>query len=102
MLLHTPLRKSWEWETRMRMAGYLARYFSSHTHDSMSRWLVGSSRRRSAGCERRARPSATRMRHPPERSWVFFLRKSCEKPRPIRISVARNSNVFGSIRSIRS
>ena len=26
-----------EWETRTRMAGYSARCFSSHTHDSMSR-----------------------------------------------------------------
>mmetsp|Transcript_20882 Transcript_20882/g.47100 ORF Transcript_20882/g.47100 Transcript_20882/m.47100 type:complete len:89 (+) Transcript_20882:1465-1731(+) len=80
----------------------VTRYSASQLREAASKWLVGSSRRRSAGCERRARPSATRMRHPPERSWVFFLRKSCEKPRPIRISVARNSNVFGSIRSIRS
>ena len=26
---------AWEWETRMRIAGYLARYFSSHTQDSL-------------------------------------------------------------------
>jgi hypothetical protein len=32
------------------MAGYSARCFSSQTHDSMSRWLVGSSSSSSAGC----------------------------------------------------
>mmetsp|Transcript_13886 Transcript_13886/g.27461 ORF Transcript_13886/g.27461 Transcript_13886/m.27461 type:complete len:104 (-) Transcript_13886:640-951(-) len=102
MLLHTPLRKSCECETSTRMPGYVARYFSSHTHDSMSKWFVGSSSSSSAGCISSARPSATRMRQPPDKSRVRFSRKAWLNPRPIRISVARTSNVLGSSLSIRS
>mmetsp|Transcript_1263 Transcript_1263/g.2730 ORF Transcript_1263/g.2730 Transcript_1263/m.2730 type:complete len:103 (-) Transcript_1263:671-979(-) len=102
MLVHTPFMKSCEWDTITRMPGYLASSSSSHTHDSMSRWLVGSSSRSIAGWLNSALDSATRILHPPDRSFVFLAMKSRLKPRPMRISVARTSKVLGFMRSIRS
>ena len=50
----------------MTVPGYCCRCFSSHSTDSASRWLVGSSRRRMSGCCSNKRHSATRRFSPPE------------------------------------
>ena len=44
------------------------RKLSSHTIDSMSRWLVGSSISRTSGRPSSARAIATRIFHPPDRA----------------------------------
>ena len=49
-------------------AGPRRRCCSSHATDSTSRWLVGSSSTSRSGAESIRRASATRMRHPPDRS----------------------------------
>mmetsp|Transcript_11316 Transcript_11316/g.52579 ORF Transcript_11316/g.52579 Transcript_11316/m.52579 type:complete len:104 (+) Transcript_11316:835-1146(+) len=99
MWVHTPLRKSWEWLTRMRHFLYLARYPSSHTHASRSRWLVGSSRSNSVGSAKSALASATRMRQPPDMSLVGLWIIICVNPRAWRSSEALDSKVLGSISS---
>mmetsp|Transcript_6155 Transcript_6155/g.22530 ORF Transcript_6155/g.22530 Transcript_6155/m.22530 type:complete len:104 (+) Transcript_6155:1184-1495(+) len=102
MCVHTPFRKSCECETRMRHFLYLARYPSSHTHASKSRWFVGSSRRSSVGSAKSALASATRILHPPDMSSVFRWIIVSVNPSAWRSSAARDSNVFGSISSRRS
>mmetsp|Transcript_12320 Transcript_12320/g.29855 ORF Transcript_12320/g.29855 Transcript_12320/m.29855 type:complete len:112 (-) Transcript_12320:1662-1997(-) len=102
MCVQTPLRKSCEWLTRIRHFLYLARYPSSQTHASRSRWFVGSSSSSKVGCANRALASATRMRHPPDMSLVALWIMACVKPRAKRSSDARTSKVLGSISSKRS
>ncbi len=53
-------------QDRARIIAQMCAGPSSHDTDSASRWLVGSSRRRSSGCSSRSRHSATRRRSPPE------------------------------------
>mmetsp|Transcript_2495 Transcript_2495/g.7202 ORF Transcript_2495/g.7202 Transcript_2495/m.7202 type:complete len:128 (-) Transcript_2495:567-950(-) len=68
----------------------------------MSKWFVGSSSNNNAGWMKSARANATRMRQPPEKSFVFCCCRSTVKPRPVRISVARASAVDASSSSRRS
>mmetsp|Transcript_24346 Transcript_24346/g.65834 ORF Transcript_24346/g.65834 Transcript_24346/m.65834 type:complete len:178 (-) Transcript_24346:247-780(-) len=63
----------------------------------MSRWLVGSSSSKSSGWMNRARARATRMRQPPEKSLVIMCCFFSEKPRPVRMPVARARAVDASI-----
>ncbi len=63
---------------------------SSQRIDSMSRWLVGSSRRSASGCIRRMRARAVRIFHPPESSPTSRSTTSGAKPRPARIARARD------------
>mmetsp|Transcript_8617 Transcript_8617/g.27096 ORF Transcript_8617/g.27096 Transcript_8617/m.27096 type:complete len:87 (+) Transcript_8617:1089-1349(+) len=81
--LHTPFKKSCECDTtiRQRLNSFF-RYSSSHTHDSRSRWLVGSSSSRMLGLTNNARASATRMRQPPDMSLVARFIITLSKPRP--------------------
>mmetsp|Transcript_27729 Transcript_27729/g.90753 ORF Transcript_27729/g.90753 Transcript_27729/m.90753 type:complete len:110 (-) Transcript_27729:673-1002(-) len=72
------------------------RYCSSHTHASRSRWFVGSSSSKSVGCTKSARARATRMRQPPDMSFVFFLSILSLNPRPTSSFVAWVSNEDGS------
>ena len=51
----------------MTVPAYCCRCFSSHSTDSASRWLVGSSSRRMSGACSSRRQSATRRFSPPER-----------------------------------
>mmetsp|Transcript_11665 Transcript_11665/g.38713 ORF Transcript_11665/g.38713 Transcript_11665/m.38713 type:complete len:104 (+) Transcript_11665:1108-1419(+) len=102
MCVHTPFRKSCECETRMRHFLYFARYPSSHTQASKSRWLVGSSRSNNVGAANSAFASATRMRHPPDMSSVGRWIMVSENPRACSSSLALDSNVVGSISSRRS
>mmetsp|Transcript_1591 Transcript_1591/g.6569 ORF Transcript_1591/g.6569 Transcript_1591/m.6569 type:complete len:104 (+) Transcript_1591:2512-2823(+) len=99
MWVHTPLRKSWEWLTRIRHFLYLARSPSSHTHASKSRWLVGSSSSSRVGSAKSALASATRMRQPPDMSLVALWIMVSVKPRAWRSSAALTSKVLGSISS---
>ena len=64
--------------------------------DAMSKWFVGSSRSSKCGLTNSARASATRIRHPPDMSFVGRAIICCEKPRPWRIEPALASNVLGS------
>mmetsp|Transcript_174475 Transcript_174475/g.424470 ORF Transcript_174475/g.424470 Transcript_174475/m.424470 type:complete len:88 (+) Transcript_174475:1183-1446(+) len=79
-----------------------ARYVSSHTTASMSKWFVGSSSSSSDGCRNRARARAIRIRQPPEKSRVFLFCIATSKPRPCRIDAARFSAVSASSSSKRS
>src|SRR2546421_7430722 len=99
MFVQTPFKKSIECETRMRVLVHFLRCSSSHTQASRSRWAVGSSRRSREGLTNRALASATRIRHPPDMSFVFLLMVFLLKPRPVRMRAARVWNVDGSIRS---
>jgi len=101
MLVQTPFRKSIECETRMRVLGHFFRYSSSHTHASRSKCAVGSSSSSREGFTNSALARATRIRHPPDMSLVFFLMVTGLKPRPVRMRDARVANVDGSIWSMR-
>mmetsp|Transcript_17708 Transcript_17708/g.55301 ORF Transcript_17708/g.55301 Transcript_17708/m.55301 type:complete len:231 (+) Transcript_17708:1260-1952(+) len=90
--VHTSLRKSMSWDTeRMVPFHRFARWSSSHSTASRSRWLVGSSRSSSRGWRKRARARDTRMRQPPERPSDPASAMSREKPRPERMRRARGS-----------
>mmetsp|Transcript_9520 Transcript_9520/g.26681 ORF Transcript_9520/g.26681 Transcript_9520/m.26681 type:complete len:103 (-) Transcript_9520:557-865(-) len=102
MCVHTPLRKSWEWEMMMRHLSYVLRYSSSHTQASRSRWLVGSSSSSSVGRANSARARDTRMRQPPDMSLVARAIIVLSKPSPCSSSAARTSKVAGSSSSRRS
>ena len=91
MFVHTPFMKSCEWLMMTRILSYFARYASSHTHASRSRWFVGSSRSIMVGLTKSARASAMRMRQPPENSLVRRFCISFVKPRPCRMLAARAS-----------
>jgi hypothetical protein len=101
MFVQTPFKKSMECETRTRVLGHFFRYSSSHTHASRSKWAVGSSRSSKEGFTNSALAKATRIRHPPDMSLVFFLMVVGLKPRPVRMSEARVAKVEGSIASMR-
>src|ERR1700743_1067274 len=101
MFVQTPLRKSIECDTRINVLSHFFRYSSSHTQASRSRWAVGSSRRRSDGLTKRALPSATRIRPPPDMSLVFLWMVFLLKPKPVKMRDARTSKVLGSIASAR-
>mmetsp|Transcript_84529 Transcript_84529/g.262490 ORF Transcript_84529/g.262490 Transcript_84529/m.262490 type:complete len:133 (+) Transcript_84529:155-553(+) len=64
----TVCRKLTSWETTTEVWGYSASLSSSHRSAPKSRWLVGSSSRRSLGLSHNALASSTFMRQPPE-SW---------------------------------
>ncbi len=51
----------------------------------LTRWLVGSSSNRRDGFKNRARANDTRMRQPPEKSFVFLDCISLVNPRPNKI-----------------
>mmetsp|Transcript_16684 Transcript_16684/g.29933 ORF Transcript_16684/g.29933 Transcript_16684/m.29933 type:complete len:210 (+) Transcript_16684:1324-1953(+) len=103
VLVQVPFRKSWEWETIIRhwFSHSVARYCSSHTHDSRSRWLVGSSSSRRSGDWKKAHTRATRMRSPPERSLTFFCWAFASNPRGLSILETRSSAV-SSLRKVSS
>lgn len=75
----------------------------ARTGDSMggkrTRWLVGSSRRSKWGLTNSALARATRIRHPPDMSFVGFFIISWLKPKPCKRDPALASNVEGSISS---
>ncbi len=62
----TASRNQRSWATRMTPASIVRRSSSSHSIVSMSRWLVGSSRKRRSGCEASARASDARVSSPLE------------------------------------
>mmetsp|Transcript_14731 Transcript_14731/g.26053 ORF Transcript_14731/g.26053 Transcript_14731/m.26053 type:complete len:99 (+) Transcript_14731:203-499(+) len=96
------VRKCWSWETQMMPPPNFFTASISASILSMSKWFVGSSSSSSVGRTKRARASATRMRHPPDMSLVDFAIICLLKPRPCSSSEARTSNVEGSSASIRS
>ena len=77
--------KSRSWLTNRIAPGQLCRCCSSHATDSTSRWLVGSSSTSRSGADSISRASATRMRHPPDRSWTGRSPSELANPRPSRI-----------------
>lgn len=99
IFVQTPFRKSMEWETRISVRSHFFMYSSSHTQASKSKWAVGSSSRSNAGLTNRALARATRMRHPPDISLVFFWIVFLLKPRPVRMRDARTWKVEGSMLS---
>ena len=76
--------------TAMTVPLYCCRCASSHWMDSVSRWFVGSSSKRTSGCWRRRRHSATRRLSPPESVRIF-----ASEGGHWRASIARSS--FASI-----
>mmetsp|Transcript_82252 Transcript_82252/g.266604 ORF Transcript_82252/g.266604 Transcript_82252/m.266604 type:complete len:186 (-) Transcript_82252:374-931(-) len=99
MLVQTPFMKSSEWDVKSRVFGYLDRYSSSQTQAPRSRWFVGSSSSSSMGSTKSAWARATRMRQPPDMSFVNLFIICSVKPRPWSSSQARASKVSGSILS---
>ena len=63
-------RKYLSWVTAITVPLYCFRYNSSHSTDSASRWLVGSSRSKISGSLSSRRHKATRRRSPPERNFT--------------------------------
>ena len=89
MSLHTLSRKYRSWVTINSPAPFAARYSSSHSVMSVSRWLVGSSRISRSDSLISTLASATRLSCPPERVSTF-----CPKSRILsreRIRLARCS-----------
>mmetsp|Transcript_4874 Transcript_4874/g.11041 ORF Transcript_4874/g.11041 Transcript_4874/m.11041 type:complete len:84 (+) Transcript_4874:1092-1343(+) len=80
--VQTPFMKSSECEVRIMDIGYCARYSSSQTHAPRSRWFVGSSSTSNVGFLKRACARATRMRQPPDMSFVGLAIIASENPRP--------------------
>src|ERR1041385_6552795 len=67
------------WETKTRVPGYLSRAVLSDSMDSMSRWLVGSSRSITFGMARTSLAMIMRCFSPPERTLTDFFWSSPEK-----------------------
>mmetsp|Transcript_25198 Transcript_25198/g.82700 ORF Transcript_25198/g.82700 Transcript_25198/m.82700 type:complete len:321 (+) Transcript_25198:3162-4124(+) len=91
MSVQTVSRKSRSWLTTTSVFFQRCKYSSSHSTARRSRWLVGSSKRRSVGAIKRARASEMRMRHPPEKLSVVRFCIAGVKPKPCRIFAARAS-----------
>ena len=70
MCEHTPFKKSCECETTTRHFLYEAKWFSNHTQASKSKWFVGSSSNKIVGVANNAFANDTRIRHPPDISFV--------------------------------
>ena len=83
--LDTLLINARSWLTRTTALDDCARNCSSHCIDSMSRWLVGSSRRSTSGFWSRIFASSIRMRQPPENSEVGRSKSERRKPSPTSV-----------------
>ena len=70
-------RKARSWVTNKSDPRHLARKVSSHCMDSMSKWLVGSSRQSKSGSETMACASKTRRFQPEDNSLQFASKSSC-------------------------
>ena len=70
MSVQTLFKKLRSWLTMTRVLLYSVKKFSSHSTDSRSRWLVGSSRSKSWGSKYKPFARATRCRQPPLRRFV--------------------------------
>mmetsp|Transcript_95889 Transcript_95889/g.240345 ORF Transcript_95889/g.240345 Transcript_95889/m.240345 type:complete len:186 (-) Transcript_95889:347-904(-) len=97
--VHTPFMKSSECEVSTIVVGYCAKYSSSQTHAPKSKWFVGSSSKSNVGLLKRACASATRMRQPPDMSFVALCIIASVKPRPCSKLPASGSKVSGAMRS---
>ena len=86
----TVSRNQRSWATRTMAASSSSSACSSHSSDSMSRWLVGSSSSSRSGWAASARASEARVSWPPENVLSGRSRSSSMKPRPWTTERARS------------
>ena len=90
----TPFITSRSCEISTTAPSYAARNPSSHTTDSRSRWLVGSSSSRQSGLASSSFASATRIIQPPDSSSTRLPRSCSRNPSPAQIFDASASSEY--------
>ncbi len=80
--------------TRTIEASSVCRCVSSHSSDSMSRWLVGSSRSSRSGSPASARASDARVSSPPEKVSRLRSRSLSRKPSPCRVELMPSRQLY--------
>ena len=83
----TASRNQRSWATSTTAASSVCRCASSHSSDSMSRWLVGSSSSSRSGSPASARASEARVSSPPENVASERSRSPSRKPRPCSVAL---------------
>mmetsp|Transcript_29768 Transcript_29768/g.97420 ORF Transcript_29768/g.97420 Transcript_29768/m.97420 type:complete len:166 (+) Transcript_29768:875-1372(+) len=91
MSVHTTSRNARSWLTTTSVCGYRRSASCSHSKQSMSTKLVGSSSSSTCGFTNSAHASATRIIQPPDSCFVGVRSISSLRPSPCRIALARAS-----------